>query len=110
MNLAADAEFRDQLRITSFTFAPGIIQEFPARGDHGEEAAARMVVFFVGLEVVGQIVDPLGEDRNLYFRRARIAFFNGEFLDELLLSFSSNRHRQSLLFKHPTGMRVSLIA
>ena len=55
-----------------------------------------MVVFFVGLEVLGEVVDPLCEDRNLDFRRARIAFSAGEFLDELGFLFSRNRHRNTL--------------
>ena len=41
-----------------------------------------MVVFFVGLEVFRQIVDALCEDRDLNFRRACIALFDGELFDE----------------------------
>ena len=52
-----------------------------------------MVVLLVALEVFGQIVDPLGEDRNLDFRLTGVAFNGCVFLDEFGLALCSDRHR-----------------
>jgi hypothetical protein len=54
-----------------------------------------MIVLLVGLEVLGQVLDPLGEDRDLHLGRARIAFGGGMVLDERLLALRGNRHRNS---------------
>lgn len=45
--------------------------------DHHQKAAARMVVFMVALEVIGEVADTLREDRDLNFGAARIAFGAG---------------------------------
>ena len=45
-----------------------------------------MVVLVVGLEVFGQVLDTLGEDRDLHFGTARVAFGLGVVLDNLLLA------------------------
>lgn len=36
--------------------------------DHFEESAAGMEIFLVLLQVIGQLLDPLGKHRNLIFR------------------------------------------
>ena len=40
-----------------------------------------MVVFLMGLEVIGQTIDPLGQDRDLHFRGAGIVQLGGIFFD-----------------------------
>jgi len=56
-----------------------------------------MVVFVIILEVIRQIADPLGQDSNLNFRAARIAFGLGIVFDNLGFFFGSYRHVYSLL-------------
>ena len=51
-----------------------------------------MVVLGVALEVLGQVPDPLGQDRDLNFRRTGVAFGAGVILDEFLAAFRSDRH------------------
>src|SRR5436190_24142639 len=60
--------------------------------DHHQEAAARMVVLVVALEVLGQVADALGEDRDLDFRAAGVVLVAGVVLDDLLLLFGGDRH------------------
>ena len=36
--------------------------------DHLQQAAAGVVILLMGLQMFGQIVDPLGENRDLYLR------------------------------------------
>ncbi len=56
-----------------------------------------MVVLVVILEVFGQVADTLCEDRDLYFRTARVVVVAGVILDNLLFCFGGNRHNISLL-------------
>src|SRR6185503_3579694 len=60
-----------------------------------EETAPGMVVLDVALEMLGEIGDPLGEDRDLDLRRAGIAARRGVFLDQCLLTLGRDRHRVS---------------
>src|SRR5581483_2889889 len=52
-----------------------------------------MIVFCMGLEMLGQVVDPFTEDRDLDFGRAGIALLGGKGLDDLRLTVGCNRHR-----------------
>jgi len=49
-----------------------IIKQAAAAVDHLQQAAAAVVVFLVGLEVLGQVRDARAEKRDLDFRRAGI--------------------------------------
>ena len=57
-----------------------------------------MVVLRVGLEMLGQGVDALGEDRDLDFGRTGVVLAAGMFLDQLLLLRSAVIDIVSLLF------------
>jgi hypothetical protein len=50
-----------------------VVEQLATAADHLEQAATRMVIFGVGLEVPGQIVDACGEQRHLDFRRTGVA-------------------------------------
>src|SRR6186997_3660309 len=71
--LLADAEALDQIRVAVRILALQIIQEAAALADQLQEAAARVVILGVRLEMFGQIADPLAEERDLHFRGARVA-------------------------------------
>src|SRR5208282_1707446 len=49
-----------------------IIQQPPAFVDHHDQPAPRSMIFCVGLEVGGEIVDALAQQRDLYFRRSGV--------------------------------------
>src|SRR4051812_9263556 len=68
---AADAEALDQRLVAGFVLGLHIVEQRATLRDHFEQAAARMVVLDMGLEVAGQVGDPLGEDGDLNFRRTR---------------------------------------
>lgn len=60
----------------------------PAAADHLQEAAARMVIVLMRAQMIGQRIDPLGQERNLHFRRTRIgAVYTSLRDDGFLLSF-----------------------
>ena len=44
-----------------------VVQQTTASADHLEKAATRMVVFAVGLEMLGEVTDTLTQNRDLHF-------------------------------------------
>ena len=64
-----------------------VVQKAPALADHHEKAATRAVVLLVPLQVFGQMVDALGEERNLHVRRAGILLVQLEWFNRLCFSF-----------------------
>src|SRR5688572_7836581 len=101
----ADVEPLDEGLVAPFVGLLQIVEQRTALRNHLEKPAARMVVLAVRLEVFGQVVDALGEDRNLHFGRSGIAGFGGVGLDDLRLAFSGNRHR--VPFQFCAGAAVS---
>jgi hypothetical protein len=68
-----------------------------------------MMIFSMNLEVLGEIVDALTQERDLHFRRAGIALMDPKLLDNPLLLLWSNSHvlRFSLfLFVLPTFSNI----
>src|SRR4030095_11248648 len=71
--LLADAETADQFRVPFRILALEVIEQSPPLADKLQQAAARVMVLCVNLEMLGEIVDALAEERHLYFRRSCIA-------------------------------------
>ena len=94
------AELGDQVEVTLLILATEIVEERAALVDQHQQAAAAMIVLRVALEVLGEVGDALGEDRDLDFGRAGVALALRMFLDERLLALRGNRHRVTpVLFK-----------
>src|SRR5690606_34562646 len=53
--------------------------------DHLQESPPRVMVLLVGLQVLGELVDPLGEDRDLHLGRARVGLVAAVAVDDLRL-------------------------
>ena len=64
--LAAQAKARNQLLIGGLVTSLDIIKQVPALTDHRQKAAARAEILFVRLQMLGQINDTLGQNRNLH--------------------------------------------
>src|SRR3954471_6281467 len=92
--LTANAELIDQRLVAPLIGALEVIEQLAALRDHLEKAAPRVVVFHVSLEVLGQRVDPLREDRDLHLGRPGVARLGGIRLDDFGLAAGSERHRQ----------------
>ena len=86
--LLADAELADHNLITLGVVFLQIVQQTTALADQHEKSAARAVVFFVRLEVLRQLPNPLAQQCDLYFRTSRIACMRAVLVNEgfLLLS------------------------
>src|SRR5438093_6153122 len=60
-----------------------------------------MVILRVLLEMVGQAVDALGQQRDLHLGRAGVALVGAELLDQTLLLVDSKRHAPPLQSPRP---------
>jgi len=68
LDSAAEAEARDNLAVAVDVGAGQVIEEPAALADHLEEAAARMVIVLMLVEMCPQVVDASGKDSYLNFR------------------------------------------
>ena len=91
----AKPELRDQRQIAVAIRLAQVIEQRAALVDHHQQAAARMVVLRMALEMLGQVADALGQDRDLGLGGAGVAFLAGVLLDEFLAAVCGNRHRVS---------------
>ncbi|CCB67968.1 protein of unknown function [Hyphomicrobium sp. MC1] len=89
--LAADAVFLDDLLIAGVVLGLDVVKELAALADHLEQATARMVVFLVRLEVLGQLVDAMRQDGDLDFRRAGVVGLRGIVFDDSRLGLTAVR-------------------
>jgi len=81
MRLLAQVQLVDQFLVAiGFCFAQ-IIEQTPALRDHLKQAAARRMIFAVGLEVFGQMLNPVSEKCDLHIRTAGIFCMQLELLE-----------------------------
>ena len=78
--------FRNGL-VAAQILALEVIQKAPALADHHEQPAARAVVFFVGLQMLRQMIDALRQQRDLHIRRTRVAVMCLKLLYRLCFGF-----------------------
>src|SRR5438067_661282 len=72
--LLADVETLNQVRVPLRVFAFQIVEEPAAASHEHQQAAARVMIFCVRLEMFGQVVDTFAEECDLNFGRAGVAF------------------------------------
>jgi hypothetical protein len=89
-HLLAKAELRDERQIALLINLLQIAEQRTAGVDQSQQAATRMVILRVRLEVLGQVDDALSQDRDLNFGGSRVAFGAGVFLDEFSFALSGN--------------------
>src|SRR5207248_6004502 len=78
--LLPDPQTVDQLAVPGGILRLEVIEQPPALADELEQSAPRVVVLLVRLEVLGQVMDALGEQRDLHLRRAGVALVGAELL------------------------------
>ena len=83
--LLAQAQLSDQGAVTVDVLLLQIGQQVTAAADHLEQTAAAVVVVLIGLQMLGQVIDPGGQQSNLDLRRAGVALMNSGFFDDSLL-------------------------
>jgi hypothetical protein len=64
-----------------------IVEQAAALADHDQQATARAVIFLVGLQMVGQMVDAMREQRDLHIRRTGVFGVQLKLFNRLCLGF-----------------------
>src|SRR5215467_4222896 len=92
---AANAELLDQRLVAALVGALEIIEKLAPLRHELEQAPARMIVFHVSLEMLGEIIDPFGQNRDLDLGRPGVAGLARVGPDHFRLALRRNRHRQT---------------
>src|SRR5262249_37391960 len=90
---AANTQPLDQRLVTRLIDAGEIIEQLATLGHELEQSTPGMIVLDVGLEMLGEAVDALRQDRHLHLRRSGVAGLGRIGLDDLGLAAGRNRHR-----------------
>src|SRR5205085_10186538 len=85
MELAAQAELLDEGAVALEIVLLQVVEEAAAAADELEEPAARGVVVAVRPQMLGQLVDALGEHCDLHLRRAGVGLAAAVLLNQFLL-------------------------
>ena len=93
--LFSQSELADDLLISRAIFARQILQQAVSPADHLQQPATRGVILLVRLEVLGQLGDPLGQQRDLHFRRTGVFLVNLVVGNDLSSSPLRDRHRST---------------
>jgi hypothetical protein len=80
MKLSAQTQALDELFVSLFVRSPEVIQKAPTPAHHHNQATARAMVPDMTLEVIGQILDALGQQGHLHLRGSGIPFVKFIFL------------------------------
>ena len=72
VDLAADPKFRDERSIALNVVAAEVIEQAPPTPDQHQQAAPRVMILFMGLQVLGQVLNALGEQSDLHLSRPRV--------------------------------------
>ena len=79
--LLADTEASDDGTVALDVGFDEIIEQTLSLTDHFEQTASGMVVVLVGLQVLGEVVDSLGENGDLHLGRTCVALMESVLLD-----------------------------
>src|SRR5256885_13422418 len=97
----ADAELVDDDPVSLRSPDPEVLQKASPLADQHQQSATRMMILRVLLEVVGQAVDALGQERDLHLGRTGVAVVGAELLDQTFLLVDSKRHTAPLQSPRP---------
>jgi hypothetical protein len=79
--LVTEPQFLNQLAIRLDIRSPEIVQQSATLAYHLQEAAATVVILAVVTEMIREVVDALGQDRNLNLCGPRISLMGPVLLD-----------------------------
>src|SRR3990167_8562178 len=90
--LLADAQPLNERRVALGILALDVIEQAAALADQLQQAAPRVVVLRVGLEMLREVIDPLAEQRHLDFGGPGVRFRDPVPADNLCLSILRHSH------------------
>src|ERR1700722_8174115 len=96
---AADAETLDKRLVAPFIFVLDVVQQGAPLRDHLQQAATRVVILDMALEMAGEVRDPLSQDRHLHLWRTGVAGLQRIVPDERGFALRGYRHRVSFQWR-----------
>ena len=90
--LFSDAELVDDGAVALDVDLLEISEQVAAMTDHFEQTSAAVVVLFVRLQVLGERVDPRGQERDLHLGGAGVALVGRVLCDDRLFFFLCECH------------------
>src|SRR5450432_1934765 len=87
--LLADSQLADHVAVAVRIVGLQVIQQAAALADEHQETTARGMIFFVCLEMLGQLANPFTQNRDLDLRGSRIGLVGAEAVNQV--SFLSSR-------------------
>ena len=90
--LFTKSELLDNRSVAVDVYLLEIAEKAASLTDHLQQTSAAVVVFFVLLQMLGERVDPCGEDRDLYLGGACVALVDRVLLNNALLFFFGHCH------------------
>jgi len=69
-----------------------VLQQLSTPGHHRQQTSPRMVILFVGFEMLSQLQNALTQQSDLHFWRTRIRFMNPILRDHLGFLFCRQSH------------------
>jgi len=97
-------------RLVSFRAgALQILQEPPAPGHHGQQAASRVMVLLMRLEMLGELADPLTQDRDLHLRGTRVGRMHPVQPDHSTFDVSRQCHLEWMLLVFSLSRLITLV-
>ena len=90
--LAPQPQALDQAAVPSDVGVAQVAEQAAAAADEQQQAAAAVVVVLVHLEVLVQVIDPAGHERDLDLRRTGVTLMDRVLRKDLLLNFDFERH------------------
>src|SRR5690606_24244243 len=85
--LLPDTQSANQIRVPVGILPLEVVEQPPALADELEQTAAGMMILRVGLEMFGEIVDPIAQDGDLDFRGAGVRLMRAIAADDVGLAF-----------------------
>src|SRR5690606_7189639 len=90
--LLTNAELRDDRAVALDVLRADVVEETTTAADELQKATAAVVVLRVRLEVLGEVGDPLAEERDLHLGRPAVGLVSLELLDDLSLAVRKKSH------------------
>ena len=85
--LVAQLQFLGDRLVASQIGVLQVVEQAAVLADHDQQTTARAMIFFVGLQMVGQMVDAMREQRDLHIRRTGVFGVQLKLFNRLCLGF-----------------------
>src|SRR3954471_20873504 len=107
--LLSDSEFADHLAVAVGIVRLQVIQKAAALAHQHQKATARSMVLRVGFEMLGQLADPLTQNRDLDLGRTGVRVMRPEALNQVSFLCSRQHWRVLLLLSSQSTSQVSML-